>query len=60
MRGTVWPGATGLTLDGEPVAFDDEGNFIIAFDRDAGSQETLVASLPGGRMAQETLAVTQG
>ena len=60
MRGTVWTGATGLTLDGQPVPFDDEGNFIIAFDRDAEPQALLVTRLPGGDVVQKSLTVAKG
>ena len=45
-RGTVPPGAR-LTLDGASVPVVD-GQFLIAFDRDAGPSAALVATLPSG------------
>ena len=37
------------TLDGAPVHVADDGRFLIAFDRDAKPQATLVAALANGR-----------
>lgn len=52
LHGRAPAGTTALTLDGAPVAFDADGHFIIAFDRDAPASATLVATARDG--AQET------
>ena len=43
LRGMAPAGTVALTLDGEPVALDPSGHFIVAFDRDAGPRAELVA-----------------
>lgn len=60
LHGLAPAGTTGLTLDDAPVAFDTEGNFIIAFDRDAPPNATLVATLADGRTRSRQLAVAPG
>lgn len=55
--GTVPRGTTLLTLDGSPVPFAADGRFVIAFDRDARPGAALEASLQGGGVASETLAI---
>ncbi|WP_253201149.1 M23 family metallopeptidase [Sphingomonas quercus] len=56
IHGTA-PAGTQIILDGKPVPTAPDGRFIIAFDRDAGPQATLIAILPDGRRQTETLAV---
>lgn len=60
LHGLTPAGTTALTLDGAPVAFDAEGNFILGFDRDAVSSATLVATLADGRTSSRQLAVAPG
>ena len=50
-------GATVLTFDGAPVPIARDGRFVIAFDRDAGPNATLVATLDDGRQISRPLAV---
>ncbi|MGN7932048.1 M23 family metallopeptidase [Sphingopyxis sp. 22461] len=49
-----------LTLDGKAIPFADDGRFLIAFDRDAGTSARLVATLTGGREVQRVIAVAAG
>ncbi len=60
LRGLAPAGTTQLLLDGEPVPFDTEGNFIIAFDRDAKPSATLIAKLVTGKNQTRTLNVARG
>ena len=60
LRGLVPAGTLSLTLDGEPVAFDAEGNFIIGLDRDAPATVTLEATSRDGQTQQRTLKVARG
>jgi len=60
LHGLAPAGTTALTLDGAPVAFDAEGNFIIAFDRDAASSATLIATLADGRTRSRQLMIAPG
>jgi len=60
MRGLVPGGTKALALDGTPVPFDEEGNFIIAFDRDAPASATLVATLGRGGAQSRTIDVAPG
>jgi len=57
IRGTAPGGATKLLLGEEEVAFDDEGRFFAAFDRDAGRSAELVATLVDGRTIRSPLAI---
>ena len=57
LKGSVPGGTVALTLDGAPVDFASDGRFLIAFDRDAASTETLVARLSDGRSVANTLAI---
>ena len=57
IRGTAPGGATQLLLGEEEVAFDDEGRFFAAFDRDAGPSAELVATLADGRTIRSPLAI---
>ncbi|MDF8333035.1 M23 family metallopeptidase [Novosphingobium sp. HBC54] len=47
MRGQAPAGTTALLLDGKPVPLAADGAFLIAFDRDAAPQATLVAQRSG-------------
>lgn len=57
LTGTVPPGTVALTLDGQPVTLDADGRFLIAFDRDAPPQASLVARQRDGRTLARTLGV---
>lgn len=54
-RGTVPPGAR-VTLNGAAMPVAD-GDFLIAFDRDAGPQAMLAADLPQGASLTRPLAI---
>ena len=45
MVGQAPSGTASLTLDGQAVAMDADGNFLIAFDRDAPAAARLVGDL---------------
>ena len=53
-------GTLRLTLDGAPVHVADDGRFLIAFDRDAKPQVTLVAALANGGTLTAPLTVAAG
>lgn len=57
VTGTVPGGTDSLTMDGKPVRVAADGRFIAAFDRDAGTQATLVAETAEGRRIVRTLTV---
>ncbi len=57
MRGTVPAGKVRLTLNGERVRYGNDGRFILAFDRDAGSTATLVAERSDGSRVTQAIAV---
>lgn len=57
MRGRVPPGTASATLDDIALAFDDEGYFFAAFDRDAGGEAVLAATLNGGRVIRSPVAI---
>lgn len=48
LRGRVQPGTRALALDGKPVPFAPDGQFLVAFDRDAGPEARLLAILADG------------
>jgi murein DD-endopeptidase MepM/ murein hydrolase activator NlpD len=56
IAGIVPVGSVAVTLDGQPVAVE-AGRFIAGFDRDAGAQAMLVATLADGRRITQPLAV---
>jgi hypothetical protein len=58
LRGRVPTGTAALTLDRQPVGIAPDGNFLIAFDRDAGSRAMLTATLNNGRQTTRELMVT--
>lgn len=49
-----------LTLDGKAIPLTADGQFLIAFDRDAGPTAQLVATLADGRQVERLLAVAAG
>ena len=55
------PGGTRtLTLDGQMIPVTSDGEFLIAFDRDAGADARLVATLADGRAVERRLDVAPG
>lgn len=52
-RGTAPSGTTRLTVNGSPVALASDGQFFLAFDRDAGSAARLEASTFTGTYAAQ-------
>jgi len=56
IAGIVPEGSVAVTLDGQPVAVE-AGRFIVGFDRDAGPQALLVATLADGRRIPQPLAI---
>jgi hypothetical protein len=57
VRGVAPAGTAGLSLDGEPIAVDGEGRFLLGFDRDQASHSRLVARLADGRAIAEDLRI---
>lgn len=57
IRGQVVPGAS-LRLNGNPVAVDDEGRFVLGFDRDAALEQRLEVMLPGSAATLHALRWT--
>ena len=57
IRGTVPGGTSEAMLGEEALAFDDEGRFFAAFDRDAPAAMTLTAKLADGRTIDSPLAI---
>lgn len=55
--GTAPAGTRAVTLDGKPIALAPDGRFLAGFDRDAGSQATLVATLADGRIVTQPLVI---
>ena len=55
--GTVPGGTRTLSFDGKTIPFASDGTFLIAFDRDAGPNALLVATLGNGRQVSKSLAV---
>lgn len=58
LRGQAPAGATSVMLDGTALPLADDGTFFAAFDRDAGSEARLSASLADGRTIAETIAIS--
>jgi murein DD-endopeptidase MepM/ murein hydrolase activator NlpD len=48
-----------LTLNGQPIAFDPGGSFLIGFDRDQGPAALLVAELRDGSTLRQMLSVAR-
>ena len=57
IRGRVPSNAAQVMLGDEPVTFDEAGFFFAAFDRDAGSTVSLLATLDNGQQITQTLAI---
>lgn len=57
IRGLAPTGTVALALDGVPVAFTADGAFLIAFDRDAPTAATLVATLGDGSAVTRSLTI---
>jgi murein DD-endopeptidase MepM/ murein hydrolase activator NlpD len=57
IRGQAPAGTVSARLDEQALALDAEGRFFAAFDRDAGPDATLVATLRDGREVAAPLAV---
>jgi murein DD-endopeptidase MepM/ murein hydrolase activator NlpD len=55
--GTAPSGTANLRLGSMGVPVDDDGRFLIAFDRDAGPEAMLTATLADGRTVEKALAV---
>lgn len=51
------PGTVSARLDDTELALDEQGNFFAAFDRDAGRQAQLAATLGDGRVIRSPVAV---
>lgn len=60
LRGVAPSGTVALSLDGNAVPLADDGAFIIAFDRDAPSSETLTATFADGHSDSRTIAIAPG
>lgn len=57
MIGDAPAGTRSLAFDDEPVPFDEDGKFIIAFNRDAGQAAQLVATLDNGETVRKFINV---
>lgn len=60
MIGQAPSGTHALSLDGAAIPMTMEGDFLIAFDRDAGPSARLVATFPDGRVIERMVAVAPG
>ena len=60
LRGVAPSGTVALSLDGDAVPIAEDGAFIIAFDRDAPSSETLTATFADGHSDSRTIAIAPG
>ncbi|MXO91475.1 peptidoglycan DD-metalloendopeptidase family protein [Altererythrobacter aquaemixtae] len=58
IRGQAPGGTVTATLGSQTLTLDDGGHFFAAFDRDAGSTETLVARLSDGRRIESPIAIS--
>ena len=57
IRGTVPGGTRSARLGDQELVIDADGRFFAAFDRDAGPQAELVATLADGRIVRSPVAV---
>ena len=55
--GTAPAGTRSVALDGKPIALSPDGRFLAGFDRDAGPQASLTATLADGRTVTQPLAI---
>lgn len=60
MIGQAPGGTQALSLDGAAIPLTADGDFLIAFDRDAGLSARLVATFPDGRTIERIVAVAPG
>ena len=51
---------TSVTMNGAPIPLDDNGYFLIGFDRDAENSASLVATLANGKTVERYLPVRPG
>jgi murein DD-endopeptidase MepM/ murein hydrolase activator NlpD len=58
IRGQVPAGTTAAWLGDQALSFDSEGYFFAAFDRDAGPQTALSATLADGRRIETPLGIS--
>jgi len=56
-RGRAPSTALSVTLEDTRVELAEDGRFVIGFDRDAGAEARLVATLPGGRTVERVLTI---
>ncbi|WP_321327641.1 M23 family metallopeptidase [uncultured Parasphingorhabdus sp.] len=57
MIGDAPAGTRSLSFDGEPVSFDEDGKFIIAFNRDAGQAANVIATLDNGQTVRKFINI---
>ena len=57
MIGDAPAGTRSLTFEGEAVPVDEDGKFIIAFNRDAGQAANLVATLDNGQTVRKFINI---
>ena len=58
IRGQAPAGTRSARLGDTPLVLDDQGRFFAAFDRDSGTNVTLVAQLEDGRRIESPIAVS--
>lgn len=57
IHGTAPAGVRTVTLDGKPITLAPDGRFVAGFDRDAGPQAMLAATLADGRTVTQYLMI---
>jgi murein DD-endopeptidase MepM/ murein hydrolase activator NlpD len=57
MIGDAPAGTRSLTFEDQPVPVDEDGKFIIAFNRDAGQAANLVATLDNGQTVRKFINI---
>jgi hypothetical protein len=60
LRGVAPTGTVGLNLDGQAIGIDTDGQFLVAFDRDAPASARLEARLADGSLVARHLSVMPG
>lgn len=58
VQGRIAPGSK-VQLDGERIRIDENGRFLLGFDRDAGATADLRITYPDGRQVQRSLTIEQ-
>lgn len=53
MLGDAPAGTRSLSFEGQPVPIDEDGKFIVAFNRDAGQSAQMVATLKNGQTVKK-------